>query len=225
MDLNGTWLEHSENSYKWPLIQASDSGLTSCFSWCCCSCKEACKQDCVLKNKFLSASFFLWACQLSFWNPLLSLLWFGWVFPPQDFTVIYVQTTKALDSCTKLFASSSKPWVTLQTMIWFVSALCAFMLFIFSFGNCIKPIALVIICRICVEFPLLGNFTNKLQATFYASLNLICHFSVQLFQNKKYSHCNWIFKENKLVFIVFRLIFSGITAVKKCILLNFTIES
>lgn len=120
-------------------------------------------------------------------------------FPPQDFSVIYLQTTKALDSCTKLFASSSKPWVTLQTMIWFVSALCAFMLFIFSFGNCIKPIALVISCRICVEFPLLGNFTNKLQATFYASLNLICHFSVQLFQNKKYCHCNWIFKENKQI--------------------------
>lgn len=80
MDLNGTRSEHSENSYKWPLIQASDSGLTSCFSCCCCSYEGACKQDCVLKNRFLSASFFLWACQFSFWNPSLSLLWFGWGF-------------------------------------------------------------------------------------------------------------------------------------------------
>lgn len=211
MDLSGTRSEHSENSYKWPLIQASDSGLTSCFSWCYCSYEGACKQDCVLKNRFLSASSFLWACQFSFWNPSLSLLWFGWVFFPQESTMIYLQTAEALVSCTKLSASSSKPSVTLQTMIWFVSAFYAFMLFIFSFGNCIKPIALVISCRICVEFPSSGNFTNKLQAIFYASLNQIYRLSVQLFQNKKYSQCNWIFKENKLIFIVLRLIFSGKT--------------
>lgn len=94
---------------------------------------------------------------------------------------------------------SPKSSVTLQTMIWFVSALYAFMLFIFSFGDCIKPIALVISCRICVEFPSSGNFTNKLQAIFYASLNQIYHLSVQLFQNKKYSQCNWIFKEKKQI--------------------------
>lgn len=151
------------------------------------------------KNRFLSASFFLWACQLSFWNLSRSLVWFGWVFSPQELTMIYLQTAEALVSCTKLFASSSKPSVTLQTMIWFVSALYAYMLFIFSFGNCIKPIALVISCRICVEFPLSGNFTNKLQTTFYASLNQICHLSVQLFQNKNYNQCNWIFKENKQI--------------------------
>lgn len=49
MGLNGTRSEHSENSYKWPLIQASDSDLTPCFFWFHCSYEEACKQEYVSK--------------------------------------------------------------------------------------------------------------------------------------------------------------------------------
>lgn len=64
--------------------------------------------------------------------------------------MIYLQTAEALVSHTKLSASSSKPSVTLQTMILFVSAVYAFMLFTLSFGHCIKPLALVISCRIFV---------------------------------------------------------------------------
>lgn len=55
MDLNGTWSEHFENSYKWPLIQATDLGLTFCFSWCCCSYEEA---SLSLKTGFCLLAFF-----------------------------------------------------------------------------------------------------------------------------------------------------------------------
>lgn len=77
-------------------------------------------------------------------------------------TVISLQTAEAVVSPNKLSTSSCTPSVTLQTKILFAFAVYAFIFFTLPFDNYIKPISLVISCRISVYFLPSENLTNKL---------------------------------------------------------------
>lgn len=129
------------------------------------------------------------------------------VFFSLESIVISLQTAEAVVFPNKLSTSSCTPSVTLQTKILFVFAVYAFIFFTLSFGNYIKPISLVISCRISVYFLPSENLTNKLLDIFYAFLNwsvldLYGCTNIQNMDNITYA--GWLRKISRIIFIVLR---------------------